>query len=353
MRIILGALVALSLVACSAGGSGPSHEVPVAQHDVGAPASAGARSVQSLQPYLATNVGDTVQVTVAQPFKDAPTPFVCPADPTKLYPYEKPQTGDQAYAYTSPFVVKPYQPLYVTVRPCNVNLGDVVQATLLPGSVSAQLNVSLNGFVAFLPVGGVAKFHLADVTSRASEDVTVNGVDYSALSVLPRSITLATAGAFATQPITISENGYTQVYAKSNTCAGLATFGAANRVGSVATVQATGIAPGSCSYTAKDVYGQPVTVPVLVAYPPLVIAPKAPTVAAGSQVAMAISEDGYSQVYDKTNTCVGFASFSKAVRVGSVATVQVGGIRVGSCSFTARDVYGQSVTVPVTVTAAR
>jgi hypothetical protein len=353
MRIIPVALVALSLVACSAGSSVPSHEVAVAQHDAGAPANAGVRSAQTLQPYLATNVGDTVQVTVAQPFKDAPTPFACPGDPTKLYPYEKPQTGDQAYVYASPFVVKPYQPLYVTMRPCNVKLGDVVQATLLPGSISAQLNISLNGFVAFLPVGGVAKFHLADVTGGASEDVTVNGVDYSALALAPRSVTLATAGAFATQAVTISENGYTQGYTKTNTCAGLATFGPVNRVGAVATVQATGVAPGSCSYTAKDVYGQSVTVPVLVAYPPLVIAPKAATLAQGSTLALAISEDGYSQVYEKTNTCVGFASFSKAIRVGSVATVEVGGIRAGSCSFTARDVYGQTVTVPVTVTAGR
>jgi hypothetical protein len=268
MKVLVFGFAAVLLAACGNGGSAVPRAASGSAVQVGfADAVRQAETVVqpgTLQQYSASAVGDSIQITIVRPFKDAPLAFSCPADPSRLYPFEKPQMPDQSYVYASPYFVGQYEPLFLSVRPCNANVGDLLRVTILPGSESALINVSVNGFVTFLPSGGVAKLRVRDVTTGAAEDVVVRGSTARPLSIAPASLVLATSGPSSRADIVISEDGYTSAYIKTNTCGRMVSFGGVVRVGSVATVRATAVASGSCVYLVRDVFGQRASVPIVV-----------------------------------------------------------------------------------------
>ena len=180
MRNALLILTVAALTACSSTGSSvPKNSTTTT--------TGHAKQISTIQTYTARKIGDGIQVTLsANPYitpDGAVSPDPCPAG--RLVLFSKPYVGTPhpgpAYQSGTSYTVGQYQSLYLTVTPCNTSPGDVLQISILPGSVTTTsftyINVSQDGWVTSVKDGNTPTANLQlqvdDLTSGASTTISV------------------------------------------------------------------------------------------------------------------------------------------------------------------------------------
>ncbi len=178
MRNALLVLTVAALSACSSTGSSTPTRLSPAAH---------ARQTSTIQTYTARVIGDGIQVTLsANPYitpDGAVSPDPCPTGGLVLFskPYVGTPHPGPSYQSGTAFTVGQYQSLFLTVTPCNTSPGDVLQISILSGSVTTTsltyVSVSSDGWVTSVKNGNspTAKLNLQvdDLTSGASSTITV------------------------------------------------------------------------------------------------------------------------------------------------------------------------------------